>query len=554
MPEPGIRKPPLTRSREWKALDSHFREMKRLHLRELFSQDQQRVEKFSLFDDGLLLDYSKNIITVKTMKLLFDLARSRGLKDEVERMFDGQKINRTEDQPALHVALRDFSQQPLWVDGIDIHERVIREVEKMKDLAQQVRDGRWSGFSGKRFRHIVNIGIGGSDLGPRLVTNALKFYAKKNLNFHFLSNIDGTQVKDILDGIDPEKTLFVVCSKTFSTEETMTNAESAKQWILSRFHSRRAIRNHFCAVTANPALAAGFGIDKEHIFSMWDWVGGRFSIASAIGFSTMIATGPEHFVDFLKGFSAMDSHFRHSPFESNIPVILALLGIWYVNFFSLTTQAVIPYDHYLRLLPAYLQQLEMESNGKSVNREGEPVSYQTAPVIWGETGTNCQHAFFQLLHQGTRMVPADFIGFSESLNPVSDHHQKLMAHFLAQTRALAFGKTEAEFSRSGEPEYLVPYRVCHGNQPTNTILADKLTPFMLGRLLAMYEHKVFVQGVIWDIFSFDQWGVELGKDLARGILPAIKGNPGKITNLDASTRHLLACIQKPAVSKKNQSD
>lgn len=533
---------------EWQALQNHYQEMTRLTLRDLFDRDQNRLERFSLREDDIYLDYSKNLINTRTMDLLLKLAVARNLKAEIENMFGGQKVNQSEDRAVLHIALRNLNGSPVILNGSDVMPGVRSTLKKMKILSRSVREGRWRGFSNKRINHIVNIGIGGSDLGPRMVVGALEFYRLRNLSFHFVSNVDGNQIKETLNKINPEKTLFIVASKNFKTEETMTNAGTAKQWILEYFKSEKAVSNHFLAISSQRQRAVDFGIDPENILDIWDWVGGRFSVSSAIGLPVMMAIGYRRFMEFLSGFHWMDTHFREAPFKQNIPVILALLGIWYVNFFSISSQAIIPYDHYLRDFPAYLQQLEMESNGKSIDRNGQPVDYHTAPLVWGQPGTDGQHSFFQLFHQGTRLVACDFIGFCQSLNDIGDHHQKLMANFFAQTEALAFGKTKAELIREKIPDRLIPHKICTGNKPTTSILAGRLTPQVLGKLMAMYEHKVFVQGVIWNIFSFDQWGVELGKQLAGRIFRELSADYPQSGDHDDSTAGLIRCFKDAQVS------
>ncbi len=534
----------LIETREWEKLGSHYIEIKNLHLRDLFRSDKDRGRRFTILYGDIYFDYSKNRITETTIQYLINLARSRHLKDEVEKMFTGQKINRTENRAALHTALRNLSKSPILYDGKDVVPEVFTVIEKMKETSEKIRNGEWRGFSGKQIKNIVNIGIGGSDLGPRMVTEALKYYSRRDLNLFFISNVDGTDVVETLQTINPEETLFIIASKTFNTLETMTNARTAREWVCSHFKSEKATVKHFLALSTNKNAVTDFGIDSDNMFEFWDWVGGRYSLTSAIGFSIMAAIGYDHFLELLKGFHAMDNHFRHTPFEKNIPVIMGLLGIWYNNFFNAQTHAVIPYDHYLFRFPAYLQQVDMESNGKQVDRQGNAVDYQTGPIIWGEPGTNGQHAFFQLIHQGTKLIPCDFIGFVESLNPLGDHHRKLMANFFAQTKALAYGKTKEELIKEKVPEHLIPYRTFEGNRPTNTILLKKLTPFTLGLLIAMYEHKVFTQGVIWNIHSFDQWGVELGKNLAKKLIPELDENYKNPLNHDSSTNALVEFFRK----------
>ncbi len=509
-------------------------------MRELFAEYPGRAEDFTLEVDGLILDYSKNRITSETMELLSVLAAQSGVAEARRAMFAGEKINETEDRAVLHVALRNRSNTPVLVEGRDVMPEVNRVLEHMTEFSQRVRSGDWKGHTGKRIRNIVNIGIGGSDLGPAMAVEALKPYADRSLNVCFVSNVDGTHVSETIRALDPAETLFVVCSKTFTTQETRTNAQSARAWLTSALGDDRAVARHFVAVSTNTAEVKAFGIDPENMFEFWDWVGGRYSMCSAIGLSLMLAIGPERFVEMLEGFHAMDRHFQEAPFDRNMPVLLAMIGIWYNNFFGAESHAVLPYDQYLHRFPAYLQQADMESNGKSIDREGRRVGYQTGPVIWGEPGTNGQHAFYQLLHQGTKLVPADFIGFARSHNPVGDHHAKLMANFFAQTEALAFGKTPEEVAAEGTPDALVPHRSFEGNRPSNTLLARQLTPYVLGQLIALYEHKIFVQGVIWNIYSFDQWGVELGKALAGKILPELSSSSGKGLKHDSSTNSLIA--------------
>jgi glucose-6-phosphate isomerase len=529
----------LTEMKEWAALQKHYEEMKNATLKALFESDAQRGDTFAIDESDIYFDYSKNRITDTTVRLLLDLAIARGLKTEIERMFHGEKINETEDRAVLHVALRNITDKPIPVDGTDVMPEVRSVIGRMKEFSDRVRDGRWKGYTGKSIRNIINIGIGGSDLGPCMVTEALKFYSKRELKSYFVSNVDATHIMETIRGLDPEETLFLVASKTFTTQETMTNAETARKWIVEKLTSEKSIPFHFAALSTNADEVKKFGIDAENMFEFWDWVGGRYSLTSAVGLSIMISIGYDHYMSLLKGFNDMDDHFRQNPFDKNIPVIMAMLGVWYNNFFNAETHAVLPYDQYLHRFPAYLQQCDMESNGKSIDRSGRRVKYQTGPILWGEPGTNGQHAFYQLLHQGTKLVPADFIGFIHPLNNVGDHHQKLMANMFAQTEALAFGKTEEELHAEGIPERLIPYRKFEGNRPTNTILADSLTPYILGKLIAMYEHKIFVQGIVWDIYSFDQWGVELGKKLANTILPELAPDYGKHLKHDSSTNALI---------------
>lgn len=524
---------------EWKTLVTHYEELKAIHLRDIFNADKGRAESFGLEVDGLFLDYSKNRCTRETMDLLGRLAKRAGVEAARTSMFRGDRINATENRPVLHVALRNRSNEPVMVDGMNVMPEINRVLDQMASFSERVRSGEWAGYTGKRIRTVINIGIGGSDLGPMMACEALTPCRQCGLDVRFVSNIDGTHLAEALRDAVPEETLFIVASKTFTTQETLTNACSARDWLLRSLKDQRAVARHFVAVSTNAEKVQDFGIDPENMFVFWDWVGGRYSLCSAIGLSLMVAIGSEHFLDMLDGFHAMDRHFMSAPLEVNMPVILALLGIWYNNFFEMESHAILPYDQYLARFPAYLQQCDMESNGKSVDRKGQRVTWQTGPVIWGEPGTNGQHAFYQLLHQGTKIVPCDFIGFHYSHNPLGDHHDKLMANFFAQTEALAFGKSSAEVAAEGTSPDLVPHRTFEGNRPTNTLLASRLTPFVLGQLIALYEHKVFVQGVMWDIYSFDQWGVELGKVLAGRILGELSGEAPLPEAHDASTQALI---------------
>ena len=521
----------------WQALAAHHQDIRNMHLRALFDADSQRGERLTAEACGLYLDYSKNRITGETIRLLAGLAQECGLRERIDAMFRGEKINITEGRSVLHVALRAPRGQSIIVDGVDVVPQVHAVLDKMSAFAERVRSGAWTGHTGKRIHNIVNIGIGGSDLGPVMAYEALKFYSERALTFRFISNVDGTDFAETTRDLDPAETLFIVASKTFTTLETMTNAHTARKWVLQALGDEQAIARHFVAVSTNAEKVAEFGIDTANMFEFWDWVGGRYSMCSAIGLSTMIAIGPDHFRAMLAGFHAMDEHFRTAPFERNLPALLGLLTVWYVNFFQSETIAVLPYDQYLKRFPAYLQQLTMESNGKSVTLDGQPVSYETGPVYWGEPGTNGQHSFYQLIHQGTRLIPCDFIGFSQTLNSLGDHHDQLMANVFAQTAALAFGKTADEVTAEETPDWLVPHRTFPGNRPSNTILADRLTPEVLGTLVALYEHNVFTQGVIWKIDSFDQWGVELGKVLAQQIIPELQG-AGEPAH-DSSTNRLI---------------
>ena len=530
---------PLTQRSQWKALEAHYRNIRDQHLRTLFAEDPHRGERFALEAVGVYLDYSKNRVTDETLRLLLELAASSGLRERIDAMFSGEKINVTERRAVLHVALRAPRDQSIIVDGENVVPEVHAVLDKMADFSNRIRSGKWTGYTGKRIRNIVNIGIGGSDLGPSMAYDALKYYSDRNLTMRFVSSIDGNEFVEATRDLDPAETLFVVSSKTFTTLETLTNARSARQWCVRALGSEQAVAKHFVAVSTNAAEVAKFGIDTANMFEFWDWVGGRYSYDSAIGLSLMIAIGPDHFRDMLAGFHEMDEHFRTAPFERNLPVLLGLLGIWYNNFFGAQTVAVLPYDHYLGRFSAYLQQLDMESDGKHVDLQGRQVDYQTGPIIWGQPGTNGQHAFYQLIHQGTKLIPCDFIGFNQALNPLGRHHDLLMANLFAQTEALAFGKTAGEVAADGVPSYQVPHRTFEGNRPTNTILAERLTPETLGKLIALYEHKVFVQGTIWNINSFDQWGVELGKVLANRIIPELESARDPELAHDSSTNTLI---------------
>lgn len=523
----------------WKSLEEHYHMVKDLHLRTLFADDSARGQRMSAEAEGIYLDYSKNLITGETLLLLHELAETVDLRDRIQAMFRGDKINTTEQRAVLHTALRAPRNTTTLVDGRDVVPDVHAVLDQMADFSTRVRSGEWKGYSGKRIRNIINIGIGGSDLGPVMAYEALKHYSDRNLTVRFVSNVDGTDLAEAIRDLDPAETLFIVCSKTFTTIETLTNAQSARDWCLKALHDQQAIAKHFVAVSTNRNEVLKFGIDPVNMFGFWDWVGGRYSLDSAIGLSLMIAIGPDHFQDMLTGFRAMDEHFQSAPFEKNLPVLLGLLGVWYVNFFHAETHAILPYDQYLWRLSAYCQQLDMESNGKRVTLDGAVVDYQTGPIIWGQPGTNGQHAYYQLIHQGTRLIPCDFIGFYRSLNPYGSHHDLLMANFFAQTEALAFGKTAQEVEAEGIPSSLVPHRTFAGNHPTNTILAEELTPAMLGKLIALYEHKVFVQGTIWNVNSFDQWGVELGKVLARRIAPELTAQREPDLDHDSSTNTLI---------------
>ncbi|MDL5025635.1 glucose-6-phosphate isomerase [Vibrio sp. TMPB1044] len=535
-----------TQTQAWKALTAHFESAQDMDMKELFAQDAKRFESFSTrFGSDILVDYSKNLIDAETMQHLFALANETEVKSAIEAMFGGDAINKTEGRSVLHTALRNRSDKPVMVDGKDVMPAVNAVLAKMELFTHRIVSGEWKGYTGKEITDVVNIGIGGSDLGPYMVTEALTPY-KTRLNMHFVSNVDGTHIVETLKPLNPETTLFLVASKTFTTQETMTNAHSARDWFLAEAGDNAHVAKHFAALSTNAASVAEFGIDTDNMFEFWDWVGGRYSLWSAIGLSISLSVGFDNFVELLDGAHEMDNHFASTEFESNIPVILALIGIWYNNFHGAESEAILPYDQYMHRFAAYFQQGNMESNGKFVDREGNPVEYQTGPIIWGEPGTNGQHAFYQLIHQGTKLIPSDFIAPAISHNPASDHHQKLMSNFFAQTEALAFGKTketvEAEFLAAGktaeEVAELVPFKVFEGNRPTNSILVKQITPRSLGNLIAMYEHKIFVQGVIWNIFSFDQWGVELGKQLANQILPEL-ADDAQVTSHDSSTNGLI---------------
>jgi len=537
-------KPPRTASTTklaaWQALDAHHKTIRPLHLRTLFADDPGRGERMVAEAAGIYLDYSKNRITDETLKLLVALAEECGLRARIDAMFRGEKINVTENRAVLHVALRAPRGASIMVDGKNIVRDVHAVLEKMADFANRVRSGQWKGYSGKRIRNVINIGIGGSDLGPVMAYEALKHYSERSMTFRFVSNVDGTDFIEATRDLDPAETLFIISSKTFTTLETMTNAQSARHWSLQGFAGDDdAVARHFVAVSTNAAKVAEFGIDTANMFEFWDWVGGRYSMDSAIGLATMIAIGPDHFQAMLSGFHAIDEHFRTAPFGHNLPVLMGLLGVWYSNFFGSQTVAVLPYDQYMRRFPAYLQQLTMESNGKHVTLTGEPVDYQTGPIYWGEPGTNGQHSFYQLIHQGTRLIPCDFIAFEQAINTLGRHHDLLLANVFAQTEALAFGKTREQVKAEGTPDWLVPHRVFEGNRPSNTIMMDRLTPAALGKLVALYEHSVFTQGTIWNIDSFDQWGVELGKVLAQHIVEEIEGKAEPKLAHDSSTNKLI---------------
>ena len=536
---------PLTDRSAWKALQAHQTKIKALHLRSLFADDPRRGERMTAEAVGLFLDYSKNRITDETVKLLVKLAEESGLQSRIEAMFRGEKINVTEQRAVLHVALRAPKGTSIVVDGQDVVPEVHAVLDKMAVFCDRVRSGEWKGHTGKRIRNIVNIGIGGSDLGPVMAYEALKHYSQRDMTFRFVSNVDGTDFAEAVSDLDPSETLFIISSKTFTTLETMTNAQSARAWSVGKLGGdEKSVARHFVAVSTNSADVTKFGIDAANMFGFWDWVGGRYSMDSAIGLSTMLAIGPDNFRTMLDGFHQMDEHFRTVPFERNLPVLIGLLTVWYSDFFDAQTVAVLPYEQYLKRFPAYLQQLTMESNGKSVTLDGAKVSYATSPVYWGEPGTNGQHSFYQLIHQGTRLIPCDFIAFVEPLNPLARHHDILLANVFAQAEALAFGKTPEQVKAEGTPDWLVPHRVFEGNRPSNTILAERLTPGILGKLVALYEHSVFTQGAIWQINSFDQWGVELGKVLAQRIIPELEDKAEPKLGHDSSTNNLIRRYRK----------
>ena len=532
--------PSLTARPAWKALQSHYEKIGRLHLRTLFANDPKRGERMTAEAVGIFLDFSKNRITDETVKLLLQLAEESALRERIDAMFRGEKINVTENRAVLHVALRAPKGASIAVDGENVVPQVHAVLDKMTDFSNRVRSGAWKGHTGKRIRNVINVGIGGSDLGPVMTYEALKHYSDRSMTFRFVSNIDGTDLAEATRDLDPAETLFIISSKTFTTLETMTNAQSAREWALAGLGGdRKAVARHFVAVSTNAVKVSEFGIDTANMFEFWDWVGGRYSMDSAIGLSTMLAVGPDHFRAMLAGFHQMDEHFRSAPLQQNLPVLLGLLGLWNNDFLGAQTVAVLPYEQYLKRFPAYLQQLTMESNGKHVTLDGASVDYQTGPIYWGEPGTNGQHSFYQLIHQGTRLVPCDFIAFAETLNPLGRHHDILLANVFAQAEALAFGKTPEEVKAEGTPERLVPHRVFEGNRPSNTILAQRLTPETLGKLVALYEHVVFTQGAIWDIDSFDQWGVELGKVLAQRIIPELESKAEPKLEHDSSTNNLI---------------
>src|SRR6516165_8404091 len=543
-PQPQIKKP-STKKSAWKALTAHYKAVSKSHLRDLFKDDPKRGQRMAVEAVGLYLDYSKNRVTDETLNLLLQLAAESGLRARIDAMFSGEKINITEKRAVLHVALRAPENELIFVDGKNVVPGVHAVLDRMADFSHRVRNGEWKGHTGKGIRNVVNIGIGGSDLGPVMAYEALKHYSERSMTFRFVSNVDGTDLVEATHGLEAAETLFIVSSKTFTTLETMTNAQSARAWSLSGLGGdAKAVARHFVAVSTNAEKVAEFGIDTANMFEFWDWVGGRYSMDSAIGLSTMLAIGPDHFRSMLEGFHAVDEHFRSAPFALNLPVLMGLLGIWYNDFFGAQAVAVLPYDQYLKRFPAYLQQLTMESNGKHVTLAGTPVDCQTGPIYWGEPGTNGQHSFYQLIHQGTRLVPCDFIAFERPLNPLDRHHDLLLVNVIAQAEALAFGKTSDQVKAEGTPDWLVPHRVCEGNRPSNTILAERLTPTALGKLVALYEHSVFTQGTIWNIDSFDQWGVELGKVLAQRIIPELESKTEPKLGHDSSTNNLIRRCRK----------
>jgi glucose-6-phosphate isomerase len=541
----AITKRPTVKHQEWRALSAHYKKIREIHLRQLFADDPKRGTRMTVEALGLLLDYSKNRVTAETLDLLLKLAEESRLRERIDAMFRGEKINITEKRAVLHTALRAPRDASIVVDGENVVPKVHAVLDRMADFADRVRSGEWKGHTGKRIRNVVNVGIGGSDLGPVMAYEALKYYADRTMTFRFVSNIDGTDFAEAVHDLDPSETLFIISSKTFTTLETMTNAQTARAWSLAGLQGdEKSVAKHFVAVSTNKAEVAKFGIDTANMFEFWDWVGGRYSMSSAIGLSTMVAIGPDNFQAMLLGLHRMDEHFRATPFEKNLPVLMGLLAVWYSDFFGAQTVAVLPYEQYLKRFPAYLQQLTMESNGKHVTLDGKKVVHDTGAIYWGEPGTNGQHSFYQLIHQGTRLIPCDFIAFSKPLNPLGRHHDMLIANVCAQTEALAFGKTSEQVKAEGTPESLVPHRVFEGNRPSNTILAEQLTPEALGKLVALYEHSVFTQGVIWNIDSFDQWGVELGKALAQRIILEIESKDEPKLAHDSSTNNLITYYRK----------
>jgi len=541
----AVTKRSATKGQAWKNLATHFRKVRDLHLRQLFTEDPKRGKRMTAEAVGIFFDYSKNRITDETLRLLIQFAKESRLRERIDAMFRGDKINVTEDRAVLHTALRAPREGSILLDGKNVVPEVHAVLDKMADFSNRIRSGEWKGHTGKRIRNVINIGIGGSDLGPVMAYEALRYYAERSINFRFVSNIDATDFAEAVHGLDPSETLFIVSSKTFTTLETMTNAQTARSWSLAGLSGdEKAVAKHFVAVSTNAAEVARFGIDTANMFGFWEWVGGRYSMDSAIGLSTMLAIGPENFHRMLKGFHAMDEHFRTAPFEKNLPVLMGLLAIWYNDFFGAQTVAVLPYEQYLKRFPAYLQQLTMESNGKQVTVKGKRVAHQTSPIYWGEPGTNGQHSFYQMIHQGTKLIPCDFIAFGQSLNPIGSHHDMLIANVCAQAEALAFGKTAEEVKAEGTPKWLVPHRVFEGNRPSNLIFAERLTPESLGTLVALYEHSVFTQGAIWNIDSFDQWGVQLGKVLAQRIIPELESQSDPVLGHDSSTNNLISYYRK----------
>jgi len=533
----------LTKKKEWLALKNHFNSLKKYHLKDFFNQDSQRVQNFSLETKNIYFDYSKNIITNKTINFLIKLAQASNLEAEIEKMFEGKKINQTEKRAVLHTALRNRGNQPIFVDKVDVRPAIDKNLLKMKSIAEKIRSKKWLGFSSKSIKNIVHLGIGGSHLGPQMVTQALKKFSSKNINIYFVSNVDGTQLTEVLNKLKQEETLFIIASKTFTTQETMTNAKTAQKWLLEKTNSLSKIKNHFLAITSNEKLALQFRIKKNNILPLWDWVGGRYSLASSIGLPIMISVGYEKFINLLEGLFEIDSHFRNKKFHENIPILMALLGIWYNNFFKAETYAILPYSYELNLFPSYLQQVDMESNGKEVDKNGDLVDYETGPIIWGASGTDSQHSFFQLLHQGTKLIPVDFIAFVNPNNNLLDHQEKLVANFLAQSEALAFGDDSQK----------IPFKKFRGNKPSNSIFFSHLTPHTLGNLIALYEHKIFVQGIIWNIYSFDQWGVELGKNIAKKILKDLKNDKKSCyTYFNNSTKKLIDFYKSKYQESKNE--
>ena len=541
----AISKGPALKRQAWKDLGIHFKEIREVHLRQLFADDPKRGQQLTAEAAGLYLDYSKNRVTAETLKLLIQLAQGSGLQERIDAMFRGEKINITEKRAVLHVALRAPRGASILVDGENVVPKVHAVLDRMADFSNRIRSGDWKGYTGKRIRNVINVGIGGSDLGPVMAYEALRFYSDRALTFRFVSNVDGTDFAEAVHDLDPAETLFIISSKTFTTLETMTNAHTARDWSLAGLQGdEKSVAKHFVAVSTNTAEVQKFGIDTANMFEFWDWVGGRYSMSSAIGLSTMVAIGPDNFRAMLSGLHQIDEHFRTTPFEKNLPVLMGLLSVWYDDFFGAQTQAVLPYEQYLKRFPAYLQQLTMESNGKHVTLDGKTVTRETSAIYWGEPGTNGQHSFYQLIHQGTKLIPCDFIAFTEPLNPLGRHHDVLIANVLAQAEALAFGKTPEQVKAEGTPDWLVPHRVFEGNRPSNTIFVDRLTPETLGKLVALYEHSVFTQGTVWNIDSFDQWGVELGKVLAQRIIPELESKTEPKLAHDSSTNTLIGYYRK----------